>query len=602
MTRSSTPSAQLTGIVRAGFLFALPMALLCVSTHLPCMLGKGYAARLYVDRQAPAQVSGLQAEALLLGRLALSDAPFGHVIDQTWSTSGGMSQVWGLGLPLLRTPFDLIARLFGSHAFPDYWLWGLALLGVQATLLVCIRRVRELLPEGVSPVEAAGVAGLIALCNPALAGLLQCKRLSVYEQAVFFGQLGATVLLAMGASLALKPSRSLFLWFSLLAGLGFSLRPTVVLYAFPLWVSVAVACRASLGIGILSQGAGIAAAGVAFVLATNQRRFGSALSFGYEIAMSGNVLVDYGIRFGTPHAEGGIGEQLRELSGALFFDDPGGHAWNEVAGQSRWLRFRDFSFRTTHWLHAIEWSAALVALYRVRRRAARGIRLVAVAGFVSLGFLLLFYLRSPIFADRYLSDFATALASAAGFLLVASPWRSLGCFLALILVCAGHPVLTVWNGMTTPFHAPSAMTAAEDRLTRDTLLRGWARRETILETYACAARRPEGLPWGFTYWNEAPDCRVHAMSSLVLPARGCLSVEVAGLPSTTLPRVLRERTALPIEGRVSVGAGERLTFCDDAAFPADALALYSIDWVGHPRDLFTGPSSVRMTAVSVSAR
>jgi hypothetical protein len=65
-----------------------------------------------------------QSNALLSGRLALSRDVTDLLYNHTWS-EGGVHQVWGLGVPLWRLPWDLAARAFGHEAFPDRIAFGL---------------------------------------------------------------------------------------------------------------------------------------------------------------------------------------------------------------------------------------------------------------------------------------------------------------------------------------------------------------------------------------------------------------------------------------------------------------------------------------------
>jgi hypothetical protein len=65
-----------------------------------------------------------QTDAFLRGELALSHNPSDLALDLCWS-EGGVHQVWGLGVPLWRLPFEALARLFGRRAFPDRLELGL---------------------------------------------------------------------------------------------------------------------------------------------------------------------------------------------------------------------------------------------------------------------------------------------------------------------------------------------------------------------------------------------------------------------------------------------------------------------------------------------
>jgi hypothetical protein len=77
-----------------------------------------------------------QVEALLRGELALSRELSALAHDLTWS-EGGVHQVWGLGVPLWRLPFEAAARLLGREGFPDMLALAAALgLAAWAVLRV----------------------------------------------------------------------------------------------------------------------------------------------------------------------------------------------------------------------------------------------------------------------------------------------------------------------------------------------------------------------------------------------------------------------------------------------------------------------------------
>lgn len=66
----------------------------------------------------------LQTEALWRGRQALSENPMDLDHDLTRSQQG-VHQVWGLGVPLWRLPFESTAKLLGFEDFPDRIAFGL---------------------------------------------------------------------------------------------------------------------------------------------------------------------------------------------------------------------------------------------------------------------------------------------------------------------------------------------------------------------------------------------------------------------------------------------------------------------------------------------
>src|SRR4051812_15465365 len=57
-----------------------------------------------------------QTDAILSGKLELDADPRAAGWDLAWSNNG-VHQVWGLGVPFWRLPFEACARLFSYSAF-----------------------------------------------------------------------------------------------------------------------------------------------------------------------------------------------------------------------------------------------------------------------------------------------------------------------------------------------------------------------------------------------------------------------------------------------------------------------------------------------------
>ena len=79
------------------------------------------------------------------GSFALDNDPRTLGYDMAWA-EGGVQQVWGLGVPSWRLPFELIAKLFGYDAFPD----RLALAAALAALVYVLFRLL-VFPQGTDP-------------------------------------------------------------------------------------------------------------------------------------------------------------------------------------------------------------------------------------------------------------------------------------------------------------------------------------------------------------------------------------------------------------------------------------------------------------------
>lgn len=204
----------------------------------------------------------MQTEALLHGDLAVSRNVADLKFDHTWSEQG-VHQVWGLGVPLWRLPFEAAAKLGGFDGFPDRLAFGLfALLVCFVVLKVWVSfgagesqmgdraDAGNVLPGG-PPAVGGGASGtalsngtdgwllitgfgagfLILLLFPPFLTLLQVRG-AVWEEAVayeyLYGILQVTLLLAF----VRRPTVGRLLLVCALAGFGGLIRPTLVFYGF----------------------------------------------------------------------------------------------------------------------------------------------------------------------------------------------------------------------------------------------------------------------------------------------------------------------------------------------------------------------------------
>jgi hypothetical protein len=103
-TKMSAAARVLLGVCAVALALAL-----CGGTRLIAGWGAWYSSSLPYRQQT---------EALLGGHVALSTNPSDTEFDMAWS-AGGVQQVWGLGVPVWRLPFEILARMFGQPTFPD---------------------------------------------------------------------------------------------------------------------------------------------------------------------------------------------------------------------------------------------------------------------------------------------------------------------------------------------------------------------------------------------------------------------------------------------------------------------------------------------------
>jgi hypothetical protein len=331
----------------------------------------------------------LQVQALLRGQLALSHDPAALTHDLAWS-EGGVHQVWGLGVPLWRLPFELAARLVGAPAFPDMLVLAAA-LGLAAWVVLSAFQLyassEESLPKGVRlalGVCQAGAVGLLLLFPPFLN--LFPSRFEIYEEAIAYEYLVGLGLNSGLVALTTRPKVSRYWGLCALAGLGGLVRPTLVFHGMAMvvvatlvwWLRARQVSNLSAhpqpdatagsvgpmsGAGLLGPGADAASAarsvpsvsasagprlqrwaggrrllgsvaiglmlfgaGGGLLYVTNLLRFGSGFEFGHKLNVQSLYSSLYTTRFDYPFQDEPFWSAARELFGWLFLK-PNLHSW-----------------------------------------------------------------------------------------------------------------------------------------------------------------------------------------------------------------------------------------------------------------------------------
>jgi hypothetical protein len=361
-----------------------------------------------------------QVDALLAGRLALSEAPEAMQHDLAW-TEHGVQQVWGLGVPLWQAPFELVGRAIGLVPFPDrVALWAWLALAFMLVIRAWWRRDEPWLGTG---------CVVIAALVPPIVTLVR-GRLGVYEEAALYAYAGSMILLAGTQRVSETSGRVRYLVLLAAAGASGFLRPTVWFYGLATAVVASmmfVRAHGRRGIATVVLGAVLFAAGGAALYATNARRFGDGMEFGHRLnleSLPGNLIAT---RFSYPFQRVSFGEAAREELGAMF-DRPErrgdatfyGRALH--VGQSQQPRWREYYFTTFTWGYVPVLLAGLVLgviAWRRRDRAGpeRWLLPWAVLGG---GPLFVFYLHSPSMSSRYQLDLAPAFVA-----LILIAWRAL---------------------------------------------------------------------------------------------------------------------------------------------------------------------------------
>jgi len=384
-----------------------------------------------------------QAEALLAGHFYLSQNPLDLAHDLCWS-GGGVQQVWGLGIPILKVPFEALALALGRPCFPDALCLGL-FIALAAYVALKTWLGRESAQDGAearAPFTGAGAVALLLLCAPIINALRY--RLWIYEEVSAYAYF-ISISLCCGVVLLARNGRWPVFWLlCALSGFSVLVRPTLAAYGLATalagaWIMAKKeGCHAvsfpmtayckKLLVGMILFGGGLLFLGI-----TNYWRFGNALEFGHRLNIQhGDLLPSvYSTRFGSPFQLTPLTVRARELFGALFevrfLNDFKWYATGIFGGQAPVFRWREFSFYTFSLPYAclvgLGWATALWTIFRRRSRSAQNKSsscvwvaepnvVLAVWSLLASLPLAWFYLNTPVVASRYMLDFAPGFVAA----------------------------------------------------------------------------------------------------------------------------------------------------------------------------------------------
>ena len=314
----------------------------------------------------------LQTEALLRGKLALSENPMDLDHDFAWSQQG-VHQVWGLGVPLWRLPLEAVAKLLGFDAFPDRIAFGLfaglvAFMALRVWTTAWSSNSQQPRPADLvwRFIVGFGIGFLLLLMFPPFLNLLQTRG-AVWEEVVAYEYLFGVLLLTLLLAFSQRPTARRLYWLCALAGLGGLIRLPLVFYGFStmavaLWIWIAdakpnkeaqegqIKSRRQVGVVAL-VGVLLFCLGGGLLWGTNWLRFGDGFEFGHKLNMQDMHGSLYATKFDAPFEEEPWASAAAELLGALFLatDNFNGNRWYEkdiFAGQSSMVRWREFYFRT----------------------------------------------------------------------------------------------------------------------------------------------------------------------------------------------------------------------------------------------------------------
>ena len=406
-----------------------------------------------------------QTDAFLDCRLALSDNIYDLSHDYTWSGQG-VQQVWGLGVPIWRLPFELGAKLFGYDVFPDRLSFGIFAVIVAYVLLntLCkinnieIRRNRTSNSKSCFPMDIFIVFCAFLLFPPFIS--LLKTRGYVWEEIISYGYLFTVLQFSLLIRFACCPTKCAMYILCALSGFGGFIRPTLLFYGVStliitiwLWsfnsksMNLNGSCFAIARNAIYNKifigrminaivGMGIFFFFITVLWWTNIMRFGNGMEFGHALNVQSNdqIATLFATKFNYPFQSITLYESIKEMFGALFlagnnFSDSN-YQSNIFSWQSGVMRWREMYFRTydlSYFLILLLSLGMPVLKYLIYRpkcksniftnsNAINKYSLIASTWIIiPLLSLLIFYSKTPVISSRYLIDlgaiFATALVS-----------------------------------------------------------------------------------------------------------------------------------------------------------------------------------------------
>lgn len=582
------------------------------------------AAMLYFTRMIPVigewysfdQSLRLQTQAFMRGELAIQPVPYGHRHD--WAWGNGMQQVWGLGVPIIQLPFEIIARVFGFCGFPDRIIFLMAYLSVAMILWksLDIAVNPQLTRKDVIEKRIQNIPMLIfVFLNPAFITMMRAK-LGPYEEVIAYGYLWSIFLFALLSLFIKNRNPFLFLMICFLSGFAPNLRPTAGAYGLATFLILFYLAYRHKN-RFLWLGIPVFASGNIFLLITNYLRFGDPSEFGHSLLLTKAPFIDYILKFDNPVLRAPFWSAALELISALFFIDI---SKENLLWQSNVPRTREFNFEPfgifTLLLLLLAWVMVFMILLMNRNSgyASKSSRKeINYAGsiwsLVSFVMLFYFYSRSPAIASRYLVDFGPAIVIGilplyfylTGLLRENIPGRlSLIITVAVSVIVSGIILMNLSQARIALFYQHLSKVELTNvtnaRVAKDKLLQMRRTKEPhIPGGYICGEKEAlYEIPYNNGGWDFYGGCEVSPVTTHFLDNPECIAVQVEpveGVSTMTMngysDKEIDAKIGVDILHRVSEKIYERgkiITYCSERKRGRDGssgqhLKLISIKWI-----------------------
>lgn len=364
-----------------------------------------------------------QSAAFLSGKMTLHKQLTGHEYD--WSYGyGGQHSSWGLGVPLLRLPFDLLARVFGYAFFPCRIL--IILLLYITCYLICRRQLQFFKKLGFDALNSFVLSfSLLAVAFLSSAFFTLFMRWqAVYQEVVAYGVMVSFLLLLSLDNYFEKLTKKSLAVLCALLSFSVLIRPTIIFYLLASLFALVLFRTREMSIQKVCYGVIILAVGPTVVLLTNYLRFGSPFEWGYSLNLSAHPQNIYSLRFGYPFQHLDLITTVKELGHTLFFTPPEAIIKNAGLAAYKVKAYRFFTFYGIPYnavtLAGLVMTIILVITLLITQRKKEthltqscwlSLKIYFFWGVFSFIMLFIFYLRSPTIHTRYIIDFLPAITA-----------------------------------------------------------------------------------------------------------------------------------------------------------------------------------------------
>lgn len=547
----------------------------------------------------------LQTEAFMRGELALQPLPYGHRSDWVWGN--GIQQVWGLGVPLLKLPFEMVAKLFGSFGFPDRFIFLFFYMFVVAIFLKSLDVALSLnsQSQGRFARRIQNIPILFfAFLNPAFITMTR-SSFQPYEEVIAYGYLWALMLFALLQIFIINRKGYLYLLICLLSGFSPCIRPTLLAYGGITFLIAFFLAKDSTKFRWL--GPPVFIIGIIFLLVTNHLRFGNPLEFGHRLTLSGMPFIDYVHKFDNPVNSLPFLSAALELLSALFFVDLHNlYVLNEgMLWQTDVLRVREFHFKPFNSLTLafmlLSWLIITVVWVRGRRRAfSQDIEMIKLGGlwsFSSFIMLFYFYSRFQSLGARYLVDFGPAIIVGIVMLYIYINTRYPAILLNIVLSTAlvGWTLFSLSSAEVVPLYQNLSETERTNVASAEIAQKKLAQMRrtegpSLPSSYSCGNRATMfGIPYNNYGWQTTTDCGVYWVTTHFLENPKCIAVYIE--PVKTTDERLTDYSDSEIKVKVglkylhrtseiTVGNGKIINYCTEKDYgKRNRPELISISWI-----------------------